>query len=608
MIPQPGQGGSAGRAAPAWWAAPAWQAGAGAALAAYLTLTCLDRLGPGADFFHYWSWAQAFLRGDYLIGQHGTLYACHHSPEVGLLWSLPLGLAKGLFALSQESLGNPFLYVALANLLMGLLTLALMLWAARRAGAGPLATAAGLGLGLAGTSLLPYALLHASSEAPSALLLLALTLLAWRGETDSRSFFALLGLLAGLAVGVRTHNVFAALPLLALAAWEQIKRGPLAESALRLFLLGLAGVISFLPMLATNLVMTGSPLISPVNFTLPDGSNPYFETWPRFLPQLLLSPRHGLLPYQPLWLLALAGAGLWLARDWRSLPAGRRRWPGLLNRPLAANVPYALLICLAAQVLVYASTRFWDAGQWSFGGRYFTALTPAAGLALVYLFQQLQGSRLARPLLLLAWLLAGHTFLLYAQGSVLSEFSSYAQMGRYLLDSLAALREHAPWLLILWPALMAASLWPGPGSWPGARRQNLAAACLGLWAISLPLALAALYPAASRTTASDWFLLCALAALAGAAMFWRLGRPGGLRPVSRAVILALWLLCCLYPLVPASRTLEMLAADPGLDARPRWLDPRSGCQGIITFEMIELDPEDPRLISLKGLLRPAPAD
>jgi hypothetical protein len=69
--------------------------------------------------------------------------------------------------------------------------------------------------------------------------------------------------------------------------------------------------------------------------------------------------------------------------------------------------------------------------------------------------------------------------------------------------------------------------------------------------------------------------------------------------------LILW---CLWPLLPVRHTLDLVAADPGLDARPRWQDPASGRGGVVTFEMNQLDPEDPRLQSLSHLLLPSPSE
>jgi hypothetical protein len=573
-------------------------------MAAWLTAWCLDRLGPGADFFHYWAWSQAFLRGDCLIGQHGQLYACHHSPELGLLWALPVGLAQWLLEASGKLLGNSFFHLGALNLLLGLMTCALMLWAARRAGAGWATATAGVVLGFCGTSLLPYTLLQVSSEAPSALALLAVTCLAWAGRRDHRAFFAALGALCGLAVGLRTHNAFAALPILGLVALEQLRRGPWGETLIRLTILGLAGIISFTPMLATNLVMTGSPLTSPVNFTLPDGGNPYFEPWPRFVVELLFSPYHGLLVYQPLWLLGLAGAGLWCARDLKSLGPGPRRFMRMLARPVPENLPYALILCLLAQVLVYASTRFWHAGQWSFGGRYFTACAPLVGLGLAYLLHAVRGSCLARPLLLLAWLMATHTLLLYAPGTAFTEFVRFGQVAEHLGHSLAVMGRDAPWLPAALPLFMALGTWGGRPAWTTRRQEGFIALCLAAWGLAFPLALPWLYPATGKTTALDWAWMGALGGLSLAAFVWRLGRGGGLRRLSRAVLALLWLAWCLWPVLPVAHTLRLVADDPALDARPRWRDPATGKGGIVTFEIIELGQDDPRLQSLKHLLLP----
>jgi hypothetical protein len=507
-------------------------------------------------------------------------------------------------------LGNRFLYLAAFNLTLGLMTLTLTLMAARRAGAGWAEATAGVVLGFCGTSLLPYAMLHVSSEAPSTLAFLGLVLVAWAGRRDRRSFFAVLGALAGLSMGLRTQNAFAALPIMVLAAWEQVRRGPWAETWPRLASMGLATGVSVLPVLAANWVMTGSPLTSPVNFTLPDGSNPYFEPWPSHILELFFSPYHGLFIYQPLWLLGLAGAGLWMRRDLKSLGSGPGRLLRMINRPLPKNLPYPLLLCLLIQVTVYASTRFWHAGTWSFGGRYFTALAPLASLGLVYLLHVARHERTYRPLLLLAWLLATYTVLLYAPGTAYTDFVNWGQLYGHLQFSLATIWHKTPWLPVAWPLLMILGTWGGASSWSPQRRQALAALCLVLWGLAFPLALPRLYPATLTTTGADWALVAALCGTGLAAFAWRLGRGGGMGRTSRALLALLWLAWCLWPVIPAEKSLRVVAANPTLDARPRWSDPKTGRSGIVTFEASEMDdddPQNPRLRWFKPMMLPPPS-
>jgi hypothetical protein len=250
-----------------------------------------------------------------------------------------------------------------------------MAHALARLGVPPGARRLALAAACLGTPLPYYALQmtsysHAVSAAAVATTL-ALTL-AWRGAWTPRRAL-LLGLAAGFAGLVRAQDLaLAVVPLVVERPWRWFGRGDrnhggaLAGGALAgrggraggLLLAAYAGGVAagFAPQAAAWAVLYGSP------FAVPQGSA--FLGWSGAgLAGVLVSSRHGLFAWSPVFVLALAG------------------WIGLARRPDTRALGLALLAAFVLQWLAGAAASDWWAG-WSFGARRFTSLVPFAALGL----------------------------------------------------------------------------------------------------------------------------------------------------------------------------------------------------------------------------------
>lgn len=167
----------------------------------------------------------------------------------------------------------------------------------------------------------------------------------WRTTQDhdlSDSTALKLGAVGGLAALVRWQNLaYLALPLLT-ALWAG--RQTLRTSVRYLLITMVAALVTFSPQMAVWTLFYGRP------WAIPQGVN-FFSPRALWLPQVLLSPFHGLLPWMPVVIPALIGLILLS----RSRP--RLGWP--------------LVIAFLLQILINSCVRDWFGGG-GYGARRFS--------------------------------------------------------------------------------------------------------------------------------------------------------------------------------------------------------------------------------------------
>lgn len=200
---------------------------------------------------------------------------------------------------------------------------------------------------------------------------LALWLLTRSRPDDPARSFIWLGLATGLATLVRFQDGLIAFPPLALLAWR-VRRGelPLAGALTRALLFGLTLLLTLTPQFVFWDIVYGSPLL------IPHGEGFLHWLGPRPL-ATLFSPRHGLLLWHPVFLVALAGLPLLWRRD----------------RGLALAAGFVFL----AQLYVNSAVDQWWADA-SFGHRRFVSVLPWLTPALATLLERARAWRSAgRP-------------------------------------------------------------------------------------------------------------------------------------------------------------------------------------------------------------------
>jgi hypothetical protein len=250
--------------------------------------------------------------------------------------------------------------VLVVSALAGLATLLMSIAIAREMRLRALAAALAIWFG---SPLLWYSLRHGSMShamSAAACALIVLLALRLRDEVTIERLFAV-GLAIGFAVAVRPQNApFALVPLLLLdrAQLVRVLRGALW--------IAIGGVIGVLPQLVVSQALYGSPL----TFVNVGGSGNQWQMFERVrLWQPLFSWYHGLAPWTPILVLAIAGF----------IPLAK------FDRGLARAAVYAF----ATQWLLLAllDRSFW--GGLSFGQRRFDNCTVFFVLGLAALFARL---------------------------------------------------------------------------------------------------------------------------------------------------------------------------------------------------------------------------
>lgn len=255
--------------------------------------------------------------------------------------------------------------------------------------------------------------------------LLTVTLFLWywvrtrRDEGRSWRQWALLGALGGLAMLVREQDaLFLVVPAVEVAGrlialWRANGlRLWWRESVLRpvtgLALMGLAAAVVFIPQLITYRVITGRFAPSKVvagkfNLSAPNALN------------VLFSPEHGLIPWTPIVLVALAGLALLWRRD----------------RIMTAAFTLALLL----QVYIAGSFLTWQSAG-SFGQRRFINSTAIFVIGFAAVLSWLLAKGLPR------WVLAGFAalFVLW-NGGLLMQYALWCSSQRQGLDWSNLLQE-----------------------------------------------------------------------------------------------------------------------------------------------------------------------
>lgn len=389
---------------------------AGGLLVALLAVAVAIPHEGGADATRYLHWSLVFLSGDVLelggeLASPTGLPVTQWSFGPGLLLAVPDGLR---LASSPSTAGiASFGVVSFALTWLGILLLL-----PRAVLRSPLALGVSLGLFFYGSHAGYYSHHHASE---SIALLLVVWLAVFLREGDpARRATALAFFTAGALLCVVRLNL-APLTGAFFLAWAFRARGTVSrrrwwtDGALALGLLLLAGA-----MIGTaNQWMTGSFLHPP--YAMGDESFRTADlTRPRFLPEILWHPWHGLLVYHPLYAVGTGLAGWRLAR-------GR----GGPEHVIA-------LFGLAFLLWLHAGWFCWWLGTMTFGMR---AVAPLAVLLLLPIAEEIAEGRGRR----LAWLLVpgvAWSFLLQQQGT--TNFTTWPALLAAQRDATAALVTGGP--------------------------------------------------------------------------------------------------------------------------------------------------------------------
>jgi len=287
------------------------------------------------------------------------------------------------------------------------------------------------------------------TEIPSALV----ALLAWSrrdavcGEQPGRRGFVL-GLLTGLLVLLHVRNVGLVVAFGLLVAWRV--RGRLSRGAG--FAAGLAIMVA--GKAALNLQFWGTILTTP---------HEHLGAWPGVVAfmsgvgtsalGLLLDPRHGLLPWAPVYLLVPA-AWLWLARR---------------SRAVAMELLLVVGAYLVFVVNPVTNVHGWRGG-WSPAARFLVPITPFAALAVPWLLGSGRRVGIAMAviglqLLMDAWLW-GHPMAMWSEGpgtspALTAAFGATVAGWIPAVDQLTGLQLTAAAIVLgLWVVLTRALLRP----------------------------------------------------------------------------------------------------------------------------------------------------
>lgn len=336
-----------------------WLVATVAALAFYLFS---DQFLAPPDCAFYWAWADALLRsfsfefGESFAGLQIPQWYCYVVPETGRLandW--PMG--TGLMVLPVAWAGA----VAAHVWILLLLGAVLHYWWSQTDGASRGTKAAALVALFAGTPLLFYGLFAPFFSHIPSFIVCSAFLVCWAGKWSGSTAWRLFscGVLLGFAVLIRPQNALLAIVFLfdvsaLLARFRNAGAVVLRETVVPLA----AGlVLGLLPRFYSQWVIYGNPL-----------SMPKLEemNWlsPNFLP-MLFSDYHGMLPWTPLYAVAIIG-----------LIMGVRTRPRLYG---------ALLAVFVSQLYVNAANEVWWSGG-SFGNRRMTDYSIVVAWGLLPLF------------------------------------------------------------------------------------------------------------------------------------------------------------------------------------------------------------------------------
>jgi hypothetical protein len=280
-----------------------------------------------------------------------------------------LALRRAGWRVAADGFGRPYLLtMALATALYGFLGLWFSFQLARNYFAERWAFWATIGIWF-GSALPAYMYVEPSWSHAHSAFAVALFLWYWHRTSEPRTVkqWLALGLISGLMLDVYFANaVFLLIPFseccwVAVRTWRErthgvetftgVLRGGLAYTA--------ATAVAFLPTLAARKIVFGSA------FVVGGYANQRWHWTSPALWKVLFSSAHGLLSWNPILALALAGVLLlW------------RRTPDIGRYLLAATIGFYLLI----------SVYPWWGGVDSFGNRFFISLTPifVVGLACAF--------------------------------------------------------------------------------------------------------------------------------------------------------------------------------------------------------------------------------
>jgi hypothetical protein len=271
---------------------------------------------------------------------------------------------------------------SLATSLYGLLGLALAFYFLRRMAprASPYIIAGSIAAVFFGSNLFYYLTFEASMSHGLGFFAVTALLAAWSKWRASKTFWQwlLIGALAGLAGLVRWQLLGVALVIPALDLIF-LRRSLLALKHLLLVAIGAA--IFFIPQLIAWKAIYGSYLIVPQGTGFFDLSSPHFL-------EVLISNRHGLLTWTPLFIIAGLGLILGLTKKFRSSFAG-----------------WALLI-IVVQAYINGTALEWWGGE-AFGARRFTDISVVFMFGLVILLSSITILKRKKIPHLLAWSLIG---------------------------------------------------------------------------------------------------------------------------------------------------------------------------------------------------------
>lgn len=311
-----------------------------------------------------------------------------------LMWApfvVPMHLVLKAKGLPADGMTRPYEWaVGMGTFFWAVAGLAMLFWRLRREFDlfGAACTAAGLVLA---TPLGFYMYAHGSmSHGVSFFAMVAAVLAVERAWTKpGLGAMAICGAMLALVVEIRFQDASWAGVLAAALAVRQwrMHRMPMGRMAGLWGVLGLAGLIVFLPQLAAWKILYGVWLSGPLPYL--DSTAGSFNVWPRRLADALFSEHGGALAWHPLLAIGLVGLAMSIGSRWRAVA-----WVGLIG--------------FAAQAWLVGSWSVYWAGA-SFGNRFFISALPLLAFGIARVFN---GDKKRVKILVLIALIAWNTGLL----------------------------------------------------------------------------------------------------------------------------------------------------------------------------------------------------
>ncbi len=327
-------------------------------------LTTLGRNGQYESSTHYTK--NGHIANFYPVGP-----AILWSPFLVATHVVVLVLRRAGWRVAADGFGRPYLLtMALATALYGFLGLWLSFQLARNYFEERWAFWATIGIWF-GSSLPAYMYLEPSWSHAHSAFLVALFLWYWHRTRKARTLqqWLVLGLISGLMLDVYFANaVFLLIPFLEccwvfVSAWaDRIRAAGVFTNVFKGGLVYIAATAAaFVPTLAARKIVFGSAV------AIGGYANQRWHWTSPALGKVLFSSNHGLLSWNPILILALAGVLLlW------------RRAPDIGRYLLAATLGFYLLI----------SVYPWWTGVVSFGDRFFISLTPVFVIGMACTFSE----------------------------------------------------------------------------------------------------------------------------------------------------------------------------------------------------------------------------